>query len=399
MLIRSYTDHLSYYDDWQDAVTRHPGFDVTVRNIAAEDQLPTIAREIEAAPFILLLHSTNADGCALLRRLMPAFQARRGHLAVFVGNEVNLPLAPMAEKFAFLADARADLILTQFLQETGEWYYQPLEGATVCSIPHALNPVAYQPGPPLSARPIQIGVRSFRYGPYIGDTERVDVHRLFQRLGEEQRLVTDIRIGDGRFNRKDWAAFLARCRGTISTEAGSAWLDRDDVLMHATQDRLKALTQGQIVLNQDGLARRMARLLLPSVLKRAIIRALGGRLVEDYNLGDHADEATIRAIQADLFTADRRAPYHTKGISSRHFDAIGSGTVQILVEGRYNDILVPNQHYIVLNRDFSNIEDVLVRFNDISACQRMVNDVREYALSSHTHSHRMARLEESLRSI
>ena len=55
----------------------------------------------------------------------------------------------------------------------------------------------------------------------------------------------------------------------------------------------------------------------------------------------------------DRFFAGRAIPEaHGKCISSRHFDAIGTGTCQILLEGRYNDILKPGEHYIALSHDF-----------------------------------------------
>src|SRR3546814_18773585 len=56
--------------------------------------------------------------------------------------------------------------------------------------------------------------------------------------------------------------------------------------------------------------------------------------------------------------------HHGKCISSRHFDAIGTATCQILLEGRYNDILTPDVHYIRFASDFSNISEVMGTFRD-----------------------------------
>ena len=60
--------------------------------------------------------------------------------------------------------------------------------------------------------------------------------------------------------------------------------------------------------------------------------------------------------------------------------------------GRFNDILQPDEHYISLNRDFSNLEDVLERINDVSYMGKMVNETYEYVIDSHTHNHRIKKL-------
>ena len=46
-------------------------------------------------------------------------------------------------------------------------------------------------------------------------------------------------------------------------------------------------------------------------------------------------------------------------ISPRHLEACATRTCQVLVEGEYDGVLVPNRHYLELKRDFSNIEEVL----------------------------------------
>lgn len=46
-------------------------------------------------------------------------------------------------------------------------------------------------------------------------------------------------------------------------------------------------------------------------------------------------------------------------ISPRHFEAVLTNTCQLLVNGHYDGVLLPDRHYISLNRDFSNIEEAL----------------------------------------
>ena len=78
-----------------------------------------------------------------------------------------------------------------------------------------------------------------------------------------------------------------------------------------------------------------------------------------------------------------------KVISSRHYDAIGTKTRQIMFPGRFNDILRADEHYISLGRDFKNIDDVLGRFCDLDYRRNMVDITYEYVMDQHTHQHRI----------
>ena len=62
-----------------------------------------------------------------------------------------------------------------------------------------------------------------------------------------------------------------------------------------------------------------------------------------------------------------------KTITPRLFEAIATKTALILYPGRYRDILVPNRHYIPLEQDGSNIEEVVARLNDDEYLQNMVD--------------------------
>ncbi len=93
-----YTDRLSYYDDWLDAFATAPQFDILRLNIVAANaraHLPKLLREVDA---VVLLHSTNGDTSIYLEPHLEAFTSRRVPLLTFVGNEVNLPGSPIADK-------------------------------------------------------------------------------------------------------------------------------------------------------------------------------------------------------------------------------------------------------------------------------------------------------------
>src|SRR3546814_9279363 len=80
--------------------------------------------------------------------------------------------------------------------------------------------------------------------------------------------------------------------------------------------------------------------------------------------------------------------HHGKCMSSRHFDAIGTATCQILLEGRYNDILTPDVHYIRLASDLSNISEVMGTFRDERRRLEITEAARAHVMDGHTYAHR-----------
>ncbi len=398
VLVRNITRTLSYYDDWQDALRAHSAFEVDIEDIEPAESHARIRGKVETAPFIIALHGTNGNGTAALDALSSALQNRRGKLAVFVGNEVNLAFPTMRSKLDMLTLLRPELIATQLIEETGRWYYREIGGALVRNITHAINADAFPPGPPLKARPIDIGARSDRYNIYVGDDQRVALHDLFEAKARQRGLCADIVLGGERFDRQGWAAFLSRSKCTIATEAGSDFLDRDDSLASEVTALLHERCGGLVIRHESAL-RRLSRVLLPRSVRHWVARHLAGTLVEDVHLHRNVDGEVIDEVRNRVFRPERRAPFPTKVVSSRHFDAAACKTLQILTAGRYNDMLRPGRHFIELDRDFSNFDEVLDTLSDLTFCQRMVDDAYDDLMASHTYAHRMTDLEAALRSL
>ena len=81
-----------------------------------------------------------------------------------------------------------------------------------------------------------------------------------------------------------------------------------------------------------------------------------------------------------------------KHITSRHFEAMGCRTCQILLRGSYNGILEPDVHYLPLAPDGSDLEIALAKMEDEAYVSGLLQ--RSYVLvrSGHTHRHRIDRL-------
>jgi hypothetical protein len=391
LLTLEYPSRASYYDDWRDAFVAAPQFDVTVRNIFDRAMRAEIARTIGDYDLIVLLHACTADSLLYAEPLTGILQGRKGRLVAFIGNELNLPFAPLRNKIAWLKRVQPDIVATQLLEEAGAWLYAEL-GARVVSLPHALNPDVFRACTPQRERPIDIGARSFRYLAYLGDDERNRIYDYFAANPFRPKLRLDFST-EQRFGRAGWAAFLDRCKATIATEAGSWFLERDDATVLAIRDYLARKDDGGFIIRADSSLQALAHR-LPYALKRIARRLLRSGPIRHEAL--MAEKVDFAEVYARFFAGRRRAPVYAKCISSRHFDAIGTKTVQIMFPGRYNDILEADRHYLALAPDFSNLDSVMARFKDSAARERIAEAAYDHVTSAHTYGHRMAQLAAAL---
>jgi len=68
--------------------------------------------------------------------------------------------------------------------------------------------------------------------------------------------------------------------------------------------------------------------------------------------------ATFEEVEASCFPG-RDGELDFRALSPRHLEACVTRTGQILIEGDYNGILRPWDHYLPLKRDFSNLDEIL----------------------------------------
>lgn len=171
----------------------------------------------------------------------------------------------------------------------------------------------------VSDRPIDIGYRSAHPMMWLGRHGQLkwQIGDIVAQRAPHFSLVTDIStrptdtiLGDA------WYTFLMRCKYFLGVEGGASILDRDGTLYAATQAYLAA--------------------------------------------HPHAEFAEVEAV----CFPERDGTFDLRAISPRHFEACATRTCQILIEGDYNGILRPGEHYIALKKDFSNLDDVLQQVND-----------------------------------
>ena len=395
------TDQPSYYSDWADAFNEHANYNANCINVFASDNnlRKDIKKSIEKSDLIVLLHSMNADTLEYLTPFVSSLKNRNGKLVSFVGNEVNLPTISMTAKIKLLQELNTNIIATQLTQEAGEWLYADCRGSKVISLPHALNPKVFYPITDYCNRKIDIGTRSAHYGAYIGDNDRNNIILFFHKNAEKYGISVNLGLDENcqkRFNRQEWAKFLNSCKATLSTEAGSFYLEKDDKLVKTILKYLQSSSNnlmGKFIFSNEIFLQKLYKKILPGPFLKKIFGPLKNKIINSYNI---EQEFKFTDIYERFFLNTPKCPAYSKCISSRHFDAIGTKTLHIMYPGRYNDILIPGEHYFELKKDHSNFDELLKIINNPKALQEITNRTYDYVMKKHTYKDRLDTLSHAL---
>ncbi len=332
---------LSYVNDWKEAFVAHPR--LSCQHLDAQNLLAAqaVMKRVKDFDLIVLLHTALGDAVGVLNLLAPALGNRRGALLALVGNEYDL----MPQKIAFLKKVQAQVVGTQLPLAAGRWLYQELAGAKIVSAPHGLNPAVYHPRPDIP-RAVDAGFRGSFYPAWVGEDSRDALIRWFRDKGAEQGLSVD--IGAGCLGREVYASHLCSFRAVVGGESGMRCLERDARAMTAAKAYARQNPQatGQDIYNRFYLN---------------VQNAVDGRAV-----------------------------------SSRHFEPMGTKTVQVLVEGFYNGLLLPGKHYIAVNPDFSNLDEAVLMLKDKTLCREMAEYAYADAMENHTYARRVESLVNAL---
>jgi hypothetical protein len=110
---------------------------------------------------------------------------------------------------------------------------------------------------------------------------------------------------------------------------------------------------------------------------RTVLGAEAGSNVFDFDGTLEAQLAQFKAVHGRLPTHEEFKPvteplekYFDVGqISARVFESAVMRTPMIMFRGRYSDAIEPDVHYLALEKDFSNVEDILARLNNLEVLQ------------------------------
>jgi glycosyltransferase involved in cell wall biosynthesis len=135
-----------------------------------------------------------------------------------------------------------------------------------------------------------------------------------------------------------WISFLLNCKATLGTESGASVFDLDGTL--------------------------------DSLLRNATTSS---------SLARNSDQHAERALSRIRHLEDR---INYRQISPRHLEAACCKTLQILFPGDYSGILKPFKHYLPLERDLSNLPDIVQFLKSADKVSSIVEEAfREIALS------------------
>lgn len=184
------------------------------------------------------------------------------------------------------------------------------------------------PTVPISERTIDVGYRAREVPFWWGKLgyEKEFIGREFAMRSSEFNIHCDIssKVADRIFG-KEWVSFMSGCKATLGTESGTSITDFDGEVEHNTKKYLRT----------------------------------------------HPD-ADYESVHKNVL-----APFEGnvifKAVSPRIFEAAALRTALILFPGAYSGALKPWDHYIPLEKDFSNIEEVCSIIRDEKYLQDMAD--------------------------
>ncbi len=172
---------------------------------------------------------------------------------------------------------------------------------------------------PVHARGIDVSYRGRRCEYWLGALahEKEFIATEFVKPAVRQGLKLDISLEESdRLYGEAWFQLLANSRAVLGTESGASIWDFDDTVRHKTNQYL----------------------------------------------GKHKNADFESVYEHVLKPFDGKILYNA--ISPRVFEAAATKTPMIMFPGFYSGVCKPDLHYIVLEKDFSNIDDVILKLRD-----------------------------------
>jgi hypothetical protein len=176
------------------------------------------------------------------------------------------------------------------------------------------------PRRPLRERSVDVGYRGRDLPYWLGrlTQEKQWIAQGFLKRASAYELRTDIGWREeDRIYGDRWIDFIASCRATLCTESGASIADFDGSVERAV---------------------------------RAYLRTHPGATF------DEVHEAVLRPYEGNVIV---------NVVSPRVFEAASLGTGLVMFPGHYSGIVSPGEHYIVLEKDFSNMDEVVAKLKDV----------------------------------
>jgi glycosyltransferase involved in cell wall biosynthesis len=205
---------------------------------------------------------------------------------------------------------------------------------------------------PIKDREIDVFYRGrllhFHYGELGQDKKNIGIH--MKKYCDQYNLINDIKWHKNEcvYGNK-WLESLSNAKVTLATESGSNIFDIDGSIKKEINELLD--------IDSDRL--------------------------------DEFPEETKYSYEEITKMVDMNKNYIPQGtISPKMFEAISVGTVLVMYEGTYLNILKPGIHYIELKKDYSNIEDVIKKIKEDEYLQNMADNSYNDIIKSNKYSYK-----------
>lgn len=329
-------------------IQRESQFSITVLNLFEHRHVSGALRlpaALDLGNFCgVIVHNSisyNVDNLRLLEQgREETLRGYRG-VKVLMKQDENYRLRELAQ---YVGETGYDIVFTCLPDSDIEKVY-PRE---IVGSPKFVRMLTGYVTPTLRALTIGDGPRKIDIG-YRGSIQPLSFGRLAyekRKIGEDIKrllgqsgLTLDISSRwEDRIGGKGWFDFLASCKATLGVESGASIFD----------------------LNGDIEARckELERLLGPF------------REDEEYA------ESYLNGL------AEYEGNVYYNQISPRHFEAAATRTLQVMYPGAYSDIFVPSKHFVELQRDYSNLDEVVATVLDDDLRSEIVERAYEEIIQS-----------------
>lgn len=197
--------------------------------------------------------------------------------------------------------------------------------------------------PPAAARPVDVGYRGRSLPYWLGRLghEKVEIGRGFLSRAAGSGLRCDIAWTEGaRIHGEAWNRFTASCRTMLASESGASVVDYDG----AAEEAVKA------------------------------------------HLARHPT-ATYEDVEREVLGPWLGGP-SINTVSPRIFEAAAFRTGLVMFPGEYAGVIEPWRHYIPLEKDFGNLDEVVAAIRDTTSLEAMTSRAHAELIASGAYSER-----------
>ncbi|TMG39300.1 MAG: glycosyltransferase family 1 protein [Chloroflexi bacterium] len=194
-----------------------------------------------------------------------------------------------------------------------------------------------RPIKPLGERTIDVGYRARDLPFWLGrlSREKVWIGQRFLERAPAYGLRCDIAwTEDQRIYGERWIEFVSSCRATLGCESGASIADFD------------------------------------GSVEQAVLTFMGAHPRATF---EDVHEAVLRPYEGNVVM---------NIVSPRVFEAAALGTALVMFPGEYSGVVSPEKHYIVLEKDFSNMDDVVDKLRDDKLVSAMTARARHDLIES-----------------